>query len=552
MNISEIQGSVILIVDDNPTNLGTLFDYLSKFNFTILVAQSGEDVLELVRENTPDIILLDILMPGMDGFETCLRLKADEKTKDIPVLFVSSLSETVDKVRGFEAGGIDYITKPFHQEEVLARVSTHLNVHKLRKELQEKNIRLQEEIIERERAEKALRKSEEKYRILVEAADDSILLLDMEFRLLFANMTYYTSLGYEKERDMAPEWLSQIHSDDVPMVKKKRAELLETGRTENEYRIRHRKGHWVCRSAKSVVIYDEDKKPEAILAIIRDISDRKQMEEELRRAKESAESANKAKSEFLANMSHDIRTPMNAILGFTELLEGKIQDPQQKHYLSAIKAGGKTLLGLINDILDLSKIEAGKLNLEYSPVSLASVFNETEQMFSHKIAEKGLDFIVETSPNFPETILLDEIRLRQILMNLVGNAVKFTESGYIKLYASHHAYEDRNTPDIIFSVEDTGIGIPGDQRESIFGAFEQQQGQSHARFGGTGLGLAITKQLVEMMGGEIYVNGEVGKGSTFHINFRNVALSPVSKSEKKKKPAMLSGSENHRFWWQMM
>ncbi len=536
MNIREIQGSAILIVDDNPANLGTLFDYLSKFDFTVLVAQSGEDALELVRENTPDIILLDILMPGMDGFETCLLLKADEKAKDIPVLFVSSLSETVDKVRGFEAGGIDYITKPFQQEEVLARVSTHLSLHKLRSELEEKNIRLQEEILERERAEKLLRKSEEKYRTLVEAADDSIVLSDMEFRHVYANMTYYTSLGYEKDSKVMLEWLSQIHPDDVPLVKKKRAELLKTGKTESEYRIRHQKGHWIYCSAKLVVIYDEGKKPEAILAIIRDISDRRQMEEELRQAKEAAESSNRSKSEFLANMSHEIRTPMNAILGFTELLEGQILDEHQRHYLSAIKAGGKTLLGLINDILDLSKIEAGKLKLEYSAVHLCSVFKETEQMFSHKISEKGLNFIIETDQNLPEAILFDEIRLRQIILNLVGNAVKFTESGYVKLYATHqYVNKDHKTSDIIFSVEDTGIGIPEDQRESIFGAFEQQHGQSHACFGGTVLGLAITKRLVEMMDGEIYVTGEIGKGSTFHVIFRNVAMPPVSKSEGKEK-----------------
>jgi len=267
----------------------------------------------------------------------------------------------------------------------------------------------------------------------------------------------------------------------------------------------------------------------------REIETRKQAADNLKKAKEAAESANRAKSEFLANMSHEIRTPMNAILGFTEILEGKIRDEQHRKYLAMIQAGGRSLMTLINDILDLSKIEAGKMKLEYEPVNPVYVFKEIAGVFSQKVEEKGLKFVLETDFNMPEYMLLDEVRLRQILLNLMGNAVKFTEFGTIKLTAKTRIYDETTgTVDFIISVEDTGIGIPEEQRKTIFGAFEQQSGQDHASYGGTGLGLAITKRLTEMMGGSIYVSGEKGHGSVFTVTLKNVRLVKRNDTVEKK------------------
>ena len=267
------------------------------------------------------------------------------------------------------------------------------------------------------------------------------------------------------------------------------------------------------------------------------INERKQAEIALKEAKENAErnareaeAANHSKSAFLANMSHEIRTPMNAILGFTEILGGMTDDRQQKEYLRSIQLSGKALLTLINDILDLSKVEAGKLELEYAAVNPRQAFEEMEQIFSQKIAEKGLEFLVEIDPGLPEVLILDEVRMRQILVNLIGNAVKFTDKGDVKLSVHEHYPEaDHSSLDLIFSVQDTGIGIPGDQRALIFGAFEQQRGQSISEYGGAGLGLAITKRLVEIMGGEIAVTSEVGVGSTFTVQLKNVELATVDK-----------------------
>lgn len=251
-------------------------------------------------------------------------------------------------------------------------------------------------------------------------------------------------------------------------------------------------------------------------------------------ARNVADRANFAKSEFLANVSHEIRTPMNAILGFTDILEEELQDPNNRQYLSMIRSSGKTLMTLINDILDLSKIEAGKLQLDYLPVHPATLFNEIINFFALEIQEKELELILEVDVNTPEYLLLDEVRLRQIIVNLLGNAVKFTESGTIKLSAAAEAHGDSDEiVDFIFIIQDTGVGIAKEQQQQIFDAFEQQPGQDHAYYGGTGLGLTITKRLIQMMKGSISLKSALGQGSTFTVTLKNVRKADPPESLEK-------------------
>lgn len=250
-----------------------------------------------------------------------------------------------------------------------------------------------------------------------------------------------------------------------------------------------------------------------------------QRTKDYRKAKEEAEQANEAKSEFLANMSHEIRTPMNAVLGFSEILQGLETNPEKERYLKSIISSGRALLVLINDILDLSKIEAGKFDLQYNAISLQGLCEEVEMVFEQKILEKGLNFSVVCDEQIPESLLVDDVRLRQVLINLIGNAIKFTERGFVRVMtACVCREEDLHEVDLTITVQDSGIGIEEEQQGKIFGAFEQSSGQKVRDFGGTGLGLAISLRLISLMGGTISLQSAVGKGSSFVINLPRVQI----------------------------
>jgi signal transduction histidine kinase len=272
----------------------------------------------------------------------------------------------------------------------------------------------------------------------------------------------------------------------------------------------------------------------------REIKERKKIEEELKKAKEDAESASRSKSEFLANMSHEIRTPMNAIIGFTELLEEQVKEPHLRSYVKTIKSAGNTLLMLINDILDLSKVEAGKMQLQKVPTNLYELFHEIGAIFSVTMKKKGLQLEIDIDETMPKHLLLDATRIRQIIFNLIGNAVKFTEKGSIKLSLKTVSIDDYNAKiDIIISVKDSGVGIPNDQLQKIFEAFEQKDGQDNKKYGGTGLGLAISKRLTEMMGGDISVVSQEGVGSEFIIKLYRIDIVSPQKSTAQEKIATL-------------
>ncbi|MDM8564779.1 PAS domain S-box protein [Candidatus Halobeggiatoa sp. HSG11] len=343
-------------------------------------------------------------------------------------------------------------------------------------------------------------------------------------------------LGYEpgEIEPSVENYMNHIHPDDREHANKRLAETTLNHNKpisfSNEYRLIKQDGSICYIEATGKNYYEQNNNLRKVMGFLQDITKRKQIENELQKAKEQADAANQAKSEFLANMSHEIRTPMNAVIGFSDILATKITDKKHKIYLNSIRTAGKSLLTLINDILDLSKIEAGHLEIQYEPVNLQTIFTELQQIFNLKIEEKKLEFSMMIDKNLPPFLLLDESRLRQVLLNLIGNAIKFTEHGYVKLCANKMYTED-DYINLVIAVEDTGIGIPTDQQTLIFKSFKQQDGQSTRKYGGTGLGLAISKHLVEIMDGHISVTS-TPKGSCFKVILWEVETAVITQDAK--------------------
>ncbi len=317
-------------------------------------------------------------------------------------------------------------------------------------------------------------------------------------------------------------WMASLHPADREQVLSEiRAQLEGVGNDYHvAYRARHRDGSDRWMLARGTIIRDESGKAVRVTGCRVDVTDLKQIENELRQAKEAAESANHAKDEFLANVSHEIRTPMNAILGMTELALDTPLTNDQRQILKTVKSAGDNLLGLINDLLDFSKIEAGKLELDISEFSLAAALSDTLRALKVRADAKGLDFSWDVRPEVPDSLVGDAGRLRQVLLNLVGNAVKFTDAGKVSVLVDVADAARDGLVALRFSVTDTGIGIPQEKQQRIFRAFEQEDTSTTRKYGGTGLGLTIADRLVSLMGGSISVESEPGKGSTFAFAVR--------------------------------
>jgi signal transduction histidine kinase/response regulator of citrate/malate metabolism len=324
-------------------------------------------------------------------------------------------------------------------------------------------------------------------------------------------------------------WQKGLHPDDRVQGDLE-IQMAITGKKEfdTEFRVVWPDGTIRIIKAQAIVQRDDDGNALRMVGTNWDITSIRQAEADIISARNEAENANKAKSEFLANMSHEIRTPMNAVLGYTELLGNTLVDQVQKDYINSIKSSGRSLLTLINDILDLSKIEAGKLELEYDFIDTYSFFSEFEKIFSLKVSEKNLKFILDILSGTPHGIYIDEARVRQIVFNLIGNAIKFTSTGHIilKVYTenpklvNYSKEKSEELIDLIIEVIDTGIGISKELREAIFEPFVQERNYKH--YGGTGLGLAITRRLTMLMNGTINLKSEIGKGTTFTIRIPEI------------------------------
>jgi PAS domain S-box-containing protein len=360
------------------------------------------------------------------------------------------------------------------------------------------------------------RRAESELRTLFETSRDMLCIAGLDGRLRRVNPAWEKTLGWSVSALLGRPYLDFVHPEDREATvaeAKKLAAGASTVFFENRYRCRDGSYKWL--SWTSTPLVEEG----LTYASARDVTDQKRGAEELRKAREAAEAANRAKGDFLANVSHEIRTPMNAVIGLTELLLDTPLRPEQREYLLAVKDAAESLLGLINDILDFSRIEAGRLELHPAEFDLRELLGDTLRTLGVRAHQKGLELAGRVAPDVPERLLGDGPRLRQVIVNLVGNAIKFTERGEVLVQVVKQA-DAPGEVTLGVEVADTGVGIPPEKQQLIFEAFAQADTSTTRQYGGTGLGLSISAQLVELMGGRITVESEPGRGSRFRFAVR--------------------------------
>jgi two-component system sensor histidine kinase/response regulator len=365
-----------------------------------------------------------------------------------------------------------------------------------------------------------LQRGEQYFRSLIENGSDVITILDEHGTVRYDSPSLSRALGFVSTERVGRDVFELVHPDDLLQASDHFQQLLcESGRMDSvECRVRHRDGSWRVFEATARNLL-ANPAVEGIVVNAHDITARKHAEAELQRAKEAAEAANRAKSEFVANMSHEIRTPLNGIIGMTELALDMAATAEQREYLEMAKASGDALTKVINDVLDFSKVEAGKLDLDLLDVDVQQSVGDAMRALALRAHLKGVELAYEVRPEVPDTVVTDPHRLRQILTNLVGNAMKFTDKGEVVVTV---ATQWRSGAEVClhFAVRDTGVGIPAEKQETIFRAFEQADCSTTRRYGGTGLGLTISRRLVEMLGGRIWVESAAGAGTTFHFTIQ--------------------------------
>ena len=374
-----------------------------------------------------------------------------------------------------------------------------------------------------------LSESEQRFRGTFENAAVGIAHMHPSGQNLRVNQKCCDILGYTRDELLRKSFRDLLHPDDLALSHEHFGALLrgELSAYTSERRFQRKDGAHIWSQVDVSLQRDADGNPAYAIGLLQDISERKRLDAELRRAKEAAESANRAKDEFLANVSHEIRTPMNAILGLTELVLDTSLTEDQRQCLGAVKSAGDSLLAIINDLLDFAKIEAGKLELDPADFSMRAVIGDTLRALAVRAQRKGLELVYDVAPDVPDALVGDAGRLRQVLLNLVGNAVKFTQAGEVEVRVTrdeHNGARDGNSDSSLapsfltmlrFTVRDTGVGISKNQQERVFHAFEQEDASTTRRYGGTGLGLSIATRLVGLMGGAIRLESAPGKGSTF-------------------------------------
>ncbi|WP_373499631.1 ATP-binding protein [Desulfococcus sp.] len=506
----------VMVVEDEGLVALSLEKKLIELGYGVpAVASSGEEAIRLALGSRLDIILMDIrLEGGIDGVAAASRIREE---MDLPIVYLTAYSDpkTIERAKATQPFG--YLIKPFDERELFATIEMALCKHGL---------------------EKRLRASERWFSTTLRSIGEGVIATDPRGIVRFVNPVAELLTGWEEAEGMGKE-ISELFQ--IVHERTRGALELPVMRAMEEGAVLELPDHAAlvakdgtprCISDSVAPIVDDRGEVLGAVVIFRDVTQKRSMEEELKRhrdhlqalvdertrelvqAKEQAEAANRAKSMFLAKMSHELRTPLSGVLGAADLLALTPLDDRQRVYVDLVSQAGKTLLLIINDILDYSKIEAGKTKLEIQPMSVRELLREMTRLFSIEADRKGLRLQIEAAPEVPELVLGDYVRLRQILTNLIGNALKFTHRGGVSVQVGRS--EPPLQPELIrFNVVDTGVGVPAEAHERIFRSFEQTDNSISRRYAGTGLGLAICRKLVHLMGGEIGVESSPGKGSRF-------------------------------------
>lgn len=499
----------ILIVDDREENIIALEALLERDDIKLFSTTSPNEALKIAWETNIAIALVDVQMPEMDGFELVEMLKSNPRTKDILVIFVTAISkEAKYAVKGLGTGAVDYLYKPLDPYITSAKVDSFVQLARTQADVRQKNEELQN------------------YALVVKNSADIISSVDAQsLRIMDINPTVEKIMGFRAAELVGKSIVDLAIEEHQPGFRKKLGEIIKDNLSfaifEFKFETFDKRVMWVeCRAAYRNKI---------IFINISDISPQKSYQEQLIKSKENAEYSKKVKETFLANMSHELRTPVNGIIGITALLRKTGLNEQQLGMLDLLDTSSKSLLGVINDVLDISKIEAGKFSIIRAANNVYDIVKSVFNLLKFKADENNIEFLLEIEEEVPQYLMIDSLRLNQILMNLISNALKFTERGYVKLkIVVLQKHNDKVK--IKFIVEDTGIGIPADRLNKIFESFEQAEDDTSNKYGGTGLGLTIVKKLAELKGGELTVSSQVGRGSTFNFtNWYTIAVKPKEK-----------------------
>lgn len=509
----------VLLVDDQPM-VGEAIRraLLQEPNAEFHYCADARLALEVAKAFRPTVILQDLIMPNVSGLDLVRQYRADPVTAAIPIIVLSSREEPLVKSEAFKLGANDYLVKLPDPIEMVARVHYHSMAYLARIQRDEAYSALRESQRRLVVAGIALAENESRYRLLADNAPDIITESRLDGVLTYVSSASFAITGFTPEELMGRTFLTVMEPEDGQKVLEMcQAVFASKGKIPPwpvEFRTRHKSGAEIWLECKPTLAVDPvTGRFKGLNDIIRDITPRKALEAQLRRAQAEAETAAAVKAEFLANMSHELRTPLTSIIGFTGLAaeQADLTD-LTRTYVERVANASRALLCTVNDVLDFSKLEAGQVSIQPQPVSLAKLSRATLDLFSPQAGAKDLDLVLDGDPADENLVVnVDPDRIRQILLNLVGNAVKFTASGSVTLRTRY----DRPAQTLRVDVVDTGAGVSQDKQDRLFKRFSQVDGSLTRAQGGTGLGLAICKGLVEAMGGEIGLESGAGEGSRF-------------------------------------